>query len=94
MLTREDVERRALELANSVRADNAVNGATYRPAADGPLDLSDLDSFSLLELMVACEDEFDVSFEAIELEGRTLDELIDYIVANGSPPKGEVGRSP
>lgn len=95
VLTRDDVQRRALELANSVRAENALNGATYRPAAEVPLDLTDLDSFSLLELMVACEDEFGVSFEGIELEGQTLDEVIDYIVANAaSPAKLENGRSP
>lgn len=86
--TRQAVERRALELANEVRAENATNGATYRSAADGPLDLSDLDSFSLLELMVACEDEFGVSFDAVELDGQNLEELINFIVLNASAPVG------
>ncbi|MDQ4096276.1 MAG: acyl carrier protein [Actinomycetota bacterium] len=84
--TREAVLRRALELAETVRHDNADHGATYRPAATSALDLSDFDSFSLLELTFACEDEFGVSFESVELEGRTLDELIDYIVANAASP--------
>ncbi len=87
--THEVVERRALALANAVRTENATNGATYRSAAEGPLDLSDLDSFSLLELMVACEDEFGVSFDAVELDGQSLEELINFIVLNASAPVGE-----
>lgn len=85
-LTREDVLRRAASLAEQIRADNHSHGATFRSAQLGPLDLSDFDSFSLLELVLACEDEFGVSLETAELERADLEELVDYIVANGSAP--------
>ena len=83
---RRHVLERAIAVVDEVRRENALHGAVYGPAVEGPQDLRDLDSFSLLELALAFEDEFGVSFDSVEFCGETLDQLVDYIVANARSP--------
>jgi hypothetical protein len=75
MIDREQVRARAVAVATGLAEANG------KPGGDG-VELSDLDSFTIVETLIALEDLLGVPLlvEIGEFTGATFDELADFVV--------------
>lgn len=96
MRGRELFRERVVELV--ARALNEADAYhTDRPATGLPTPapgIWDLDSFSLLQLLVTLEDEFRVSILAVvdEFDGDSVDDFVDFVAARADLGEAEMGR--
>jgi acyl carrier protein len=95
MLDRDKIHTYSTEFAAGQLAERAANG-NGEPAqiSASAIELSDLDSFTIVEMLVALEDTFGVSLlqEMGAFTGGTFGELADFVVRCSAGADAAAGR--
>lgn len=95
MLDRDKIHTYSTEFAAGLLAARATNedGQPAQVTASA-IELSDLDSFTIVEMLVALEDTFGVSLlqEMGAFTGGTFGELADFVVGCAAGAEPAVGR--
>ena len=95
MLDREKIHTYSTEFAAGLLAARTTNGdGQHAQITASSIELSDLDSFTIVEMLVALEDTFGVSLlqDMGAFTGGTFADLADFVVECGAGTEPAAGR--